>query len=140
MNVNMLLSSSGDVNAYILDIYTTSKSAVSLRKLKTSAVNCCEIRRSSDNTTTNILLENSGQITLSSTVSAGGTLASWIGSDDGFFLYDASVWTRRPVAIIKELIVEHPFDEDEGYKNWKQTRFNEHVKHGCCLETKGYYD
>tara|TARA_R110002020_G_scaffold383867_2_gene594517 strand:+ start:120 stop:953 length:834 start_codon:yes stop_codon:yes gene_type:complete len=92
MNVNMLLSKSGDVNTYLLDIYTASESATSLRKLKTGAVNCCEIRRSSDDATTIIYLEDEGQISLSSTVSAGGTLASWIGSDDGFLRtwYDQS--------------------------------------------------
>jgi glycosyltransferase involved in cell wall biosynthesis len=62
------------------------------------------------------------------------------GSDDGFLLHDSSLISEKPVVIIKELLVNHPFDEDPGYKKWKNDRFVEHLRHGFCLETKGYYD
>lgn len=77
---------------YLFDTYTPPVVAYSFRKLKSSAVNCCRLRRSSDNSETDVLLEDSGQITMSSSVSTGGTLGTWIGSNDAFIRtwYDQS--------------------------------------------------
>ena len=69
---------------YILDTYTDAAGAYSLRKLKTGATKSVEIRRSSDDAITDVLLEDSGFISLTSTVSAGGSLSSWIGSNTAY--------------------------------------------------------
>lgn len=62
--------------------------AFSFTKRVASATYACRIRRSSDNAETDIELESSGACDINSTVSAGGTLASWIGSNDGFMVTD----------------------------------------------------
>lgn len=50
------------------------------------------IRRSSDNATTSVSFDSNGKVSTSSIVSAGGTLGTWIGSNDGFIdtWYDQS--------------------------------------------------
>lgn len=50
------------------------------------------IRRSSDNATTSVSFDSNGKVSTSSSVSAGGTLGTWIGSNDGFIdtWYDQS--------------------------------------------------
>lgn len=57
----------------------------SFRRKRAGAINAVRISRSSDNAETDILLPSNYKdfISLSSTVSAGGTLGSWIGSNDG---------------------------------------------------------
>lgn len=77
---------------FLLDTYTGAVSAYSLRKLRTGETYACKVRRSSDNATTDIELEETGSISTSSTVSAGGTLGTWIGANGGFIdtWYDQS--------------------------------------------------
>jgi len=77
-------------SSYPLDTYTNASTAIAFRKLKTGAVNCCQIRRSSDNALAIVLLEDTGFISLSSSIVAGGTLGTWLGSDNGFIktMYD----------------------------------------------------
>lgn len=62
---------------YLFDRIKTPVVAYSFRKLKSGMTLCCRVRRSSDNAQTDVLLEESGQITTSSLVSAGGTLSTW---------------------------------------------------------------
>ncbi len=78
-------------SAYLLDTYT-SASSYGFQKVKATNVNSFKIRRSSDGALTDVLLETAGSITLSSTVSAGGTLGTWLSTDDGFVhtFYDLS--------------------------------------------------
>ena len=42
-----------------------------------------EVRRSSDNAVTDVFFDGSGNISLTSLVSAGGTLGTWVGANDG---------------------------------------------------------
>lgn len=62
------------------------------------------------------------------------------GGDDGFFLLDAAVASKKPVWVLKNLVVEHPPEEDAEYAQWKQTVFEQQLKHGRCLMHKGFYD
>ena len=61
----------------------------SFTKRVASAINSCRIRRTNDDAETDILLETDGtDIDINSLVSAGGTLATWIGSNDGRMVTD----------------------------------------------------
>lgn len=60
----------------------------SFTKIVSSATYTCRIRRDNDDAETDILLESSGACDINSTVSAGGTLATWIGSNNGFMVTD----------------------------------------------------
>ncbi|WP_228853241.1 LamG domain-containing protein [Aegicerativicinus sediminis] len=57
-----------------------------LIKMKSSQVNAVEIRRSSDNATTNVQFDSNGKVSLSSPVEAGGDLTTWAGSDNVFIV------------------------------------------------------
>ena len=65
---------------FLLDTYPSEK-AWSLRKLSSTATKCVKVRRSSDNSETDILLSDSGVIDGSSIVTVGGNLSTWKGSD-----------------------------------------------------------
>ena len=77
---------------YLLDTYSNGAAAYSLRKLKTGAIYGIKVRRDSDNATTDVELYSSGSIDLSSTVSVGGDLTTWVGSNSAFVVtwYDQS--------------------------------------------------
>ena len=87
----MFFKQSGGGSSYLLDTYS-AESAYSFRKVKSDALYSCEIRRVSDNALASVELEDTGQISLSSTINLGGTLGAWIGSDDGLLnkWYDQS--------------------------------------------------
>ncbi len=77
---------------YLFDDFTNALFGYSLQKLRTGQVNGVRLERSSDNAQTDVELYDSGSIDLSSTVSAGGDLSTWIGSDTGYVVtwYDQS--------------------------------------------------
>lgn len=81
--INSYAYTSGGGVSYILDTYS-AETAFSFQKLKTTATNCCIIRRNSDDAETTIVLESTGSISLSSTVTAGGTLGTWIGANNAY--------------------------------------------------------
>ena len=66
----------------------------SFRRLRSSYTSfCCEIRRDSDNTSTDVFFDSSGNLSLSSAVSSGGPkLSFFLGASNGFIrqLYDQS--------------------------------------------------
>ena len=62
--------------------------AYSFKKRVATATKSFRIRRSSDNAETDVLLHDYLTCSIYSEVSAGGTLATWIGSDDGFVVTD----------------------------------------------------
>lgn len=69
---------------YILDAYADSTAGFSFRKLQADATNSVEIRRSSDDTLTDVILSTDESVTLDSLVSAGGSLRDWVGSESAF--------------------------------------------------------
>ena len=70
---------------FLLDIYPNAEAAYSIRKLRTGVDTLLRIRRSSDDAETDVDVDAGGlTISLTSPVSAGGNLGTWIGSDDGF--------------------------------------------------------
>lgn len=79
----MLLGGLGSLEGKrLLDVITTATTALSLRKLVTTASNCIDVRRSSDDATATVLLEDRGSIKTSSKL-LGKTerLAEWAGLD-----------------------------------------------------------
>ncbi len=68
---------------FIFDKYPAAF-VFSLFKLKYSATKTIEVRRSSDNALTDVLLKESGSLDLNSLVSSGGTLGAWVGSNSAF--------------------------------------------------------
>ncbi|MHB9161395.1 MAG: arabinofuranosidase catalytic domain-containing protein [Nitrosotalea sp.] len=67
--------------------------AYSVRRLRTSYTsNLMNIRRSSDNATTDVAYDGSNKLSLNSTVSAGGILGTWVGANNAFVAkwYDQS--------------------------------------------------
>jgi hypothetical protein len=60
-----------------------AKEIWSLRRVNPDATYAVRLKRSSDNAETDVELPESGFISMSSTVSAGGDLATWIGSSNG---------------------------------------------------------
>lgn len=70
---------------YLLDNYTDAEIAYSLRKLRTGETYSIEVRRDNDNALTDVeLYTNGASLDLSSTVSAGGNLGTWVGSNSAF--------------------------------------------------------
>jgi len=67
-------------NTYLLDSYTGSVGAYSLRKLKSDALYGVELRNEAAETA-NVILPESGSITMNSLLDIGGTLGDWAGSD-----------------------------------------------------------
>ena len=92
MNILILAKkrSSGGAS-YLLDTYTPAV-AYSFQKLRTGETYGFRIRRDNDNAETDVELESTDSITLSSTVSSGGTLGTWLGANDGYIhtFYDQS--------------------------------------------------
>ena len=83
------------VSPKLLDIYPSPLLAYSAARLLRAAYHgspIFRIRRSSDSAETDVFSDINGNVTLSSTVGAGGTLTTWIGSNNGFVvtLYDQS--------------------------------------------------
>jgi len=69
----------------LLDTYPNAAAAYSVRLLSSTYSGALvEVRRSSDNAVTDVNPDANNEISFSSTVSAGGDLSTWIGSDDGF--------------------------------------------------------
>ena len=66
---------------YLLDEFATGAAAYSLRKVFAGGVYSVQVRLV-NGTTTNVLLDDVGSLTLNSLVSAGGTLGAWAGSSD----------------------------------------------------------
>ena len=60
----------------------------SFTKRVATATKCVRIRRNNDDAETDILLENTGPVNINSLVLAGGTLANWIGANNGFMVID----------------------------------------------------
>lgn len=60
----------------------------SFTKRVAEATYACRIRRDNDNAETDIILPNSGACDINSNVSTGGTLAAWIGSNNGYMVTD----------------------------------------------------
>lgn len=77
--------------SFLLDLYPAA-AAYSLRKLKNTATYGIKIRRA-DNSVTDVILEDTGEITKSSIVVAGGSLDAWIGAGGDAYIqtwYDQS--------------------------------------------------
>jgi len=70
------------------NIFTDLEFAFSFKKRVVGATLCLKIRRDSDDAETDLLLESSGEVDINSLVSAGGTLSTWIGSNDGYMVTD----------------------------------------------------
>lgn len=68
--------------------FTDYEFVFSFKKRVATATKSCSVRRSNDNSVTDILFESTMEVNINSAVSAGGTLASWIGSNDGFMVTD----------------------------------------------------
>lgn len=79
-------------SSYILDTYSNSAAAYSLRKLKAAAAYSVRVRRNNDQATTDVLVDDTGSLTLSSIVSSGGSLGTWVGANSAFIniWYDQS--------------------------------------------------
>lgn len=60
--------------------------AFSFKKRVATATNSLRIRRDNDDAETDLILEDSGEVDINSSVSAGGTLATWIGSNNGYMV------------------------------------------------------
>jgi len=90
--VNLVWDSGLSPSNFILDDYS-SELAWSFRKLKTTATVSCRLRRSNDNAETDVLLTETGSVSLISIVSAGGSLGDWIGVNSGYVktIYDQMV-------------------------------------------------
>ena len=82
LGINGILAGKGGGIPLLLDTYTGAAVAYSLRKLRTLySGNCVTVRRSSDNTSTNIGFDSNGNLDTTS-------LLSFVGVNDGF----VSVW------------------------------------------------
>lgn len=80
---------------YLLDIYSNGFIGFSLRKLSSSATYAIRVRRDSDNAETDVELYDDGtSIDLSSTVSAGGTFSTWVGSNSAY----VTIWYNQGTA------------------------------------------
>lgn len=79
-------------SSYVLDAYPSSVAAYSLRKLKSTATYYAKVRRNNDQVTTDVLVDDTGSLSLSSIVSAGGDLGTWAGVNSVFIntWYDQS--------------------------------------------------
>lgn len=90
--ITNLMNFNGTLNSYnrILDLYPM-EIGYSLRKLNESAVYSVRVRRTGDNAETDVVLPDSGLITLDSLVSAGGTLSNWKGVND---LYVSTLYNQ----------------------------------------------
>jgi glycosyltransferase involved in cell wall biosynthesis len=62
------------------------------------------------------------------------------GGDDGYLLLDVSKHEKAPVHLYKNLVVFHPFDENDAYKDWKRTALVHQLMHQRCLFYKGFFD
>lgn len=62
------------------------------------------------------------------------------GGDDGFLMLDLYNKTNKPICVIKELNVFHPFNDDIKYRAWKDKCLTQQVQLGKCIEEKGFYD
>lgn len=115
-NPYRFVSAGGDPigDTYALDL------GFSMRLLRTGVTHSMKIRRSSDDATTDVELTSSGSMTLSSTVSAGGTLGTWVGSNDGFVdtWYDQSTngWdaTQTVLASQPQIITAGVINTENG--------------------------
>lgn len=65
---------------FLFDNFTNIIAIYGLKKLATEATAAVRIKRTSDNAETDVLFPSSGFISLTSSVSAGGDLGTWIGS------------------------------------------------------------
>ena len=75
------------------DLATGQVGIWSFRKARMSYSGyCCEMRRDSDNTSTNVYFDSSGNLSTSSFTSIGSKLSVWLGSASGYIrqLYDQS--------------------------------------------------
>lgn len=85
---------------YPLDGITAFSRELATVRLRTAYTGSAFIlRRSSDNATTTVEFDSNGKVSGTSSVSAGGNLATWIGSNDGFIdtWYDQSGNARNMV-------------------------------------------
>lgn len=100
---------------FLLDVYTGAASAHSYQRLKSTFDTVIRIRRDNDDAETDVDLDGN-IITLSSDVSAGGNLGTWVGSNNATVvkLYDHSgngkddvqtTGTRQPLFISSGTIV-----------------------------------
>lgn len=78
--------------SYLFDTNSNALVGFSVWKLRGAQTNCMRVERDSDNAQTDVVLETTGPISLSSTVSAGGTFSTWIGSNTAHVVtwYDQS--------------------------------------------------
>ena len=106
-------------SGYLLDTYTAA-GAYSLRKLKTGVTYGIRVWRNSDSSETYVELETSGSIDLNSTVSAGGTLGTWVGANNGKITtwYDQSGnsndLTQTTTSVMPRLINSGVLETDGG--------------------------
>lgn len=91
--INPYIFATGGGFTGLLDTYTGATVAYSVRRLNSAYTGALiRVRRSSDNAETDVNPDASNTISLTSTVSAGGTFGTWIGSDSGYIAkwYDQS--------------------------------------------------
>lgn len=83
---NVVIESTLEADAYFFDDYPDAEAIYSFFQLHINGTNSVQIRRSSDNATTDIILDsaNGQDASLNSLVTAGGTLGAWTGTDDLF--------------------------------------------------------
>ena len=62
------------------------------------------------------------------------------GGDDGPLLRNLFKVTKKPICVVKDLTVFHPYDTNLEYKQWKEKCFNQQRKFGKCVETRGFFD
>lgn len=62
------------------------------------------------------------------------------GSNDGLLMLDLWTKTLKPITIIKDLEVYHPFEENKDYQKWKIMQHNALKENGHSVATKGFFD
>lgn len=62
------------------------------------------------------------------------------GFNDGGLLLDLYQKTQKPICVIKNLKVFHPFETNEEYKRWKEMAQNQQINFNKCTEEKGFFD
>ncbi len=80
---NKILIKTGEVS-----FFSNLDMAFSFQRRVSGATLCLRIRRDNDDAETDLLLESFGECDINSMVSAGGTLAAWIGANNGFMVTD----------------------------------------------------
>ena len=62
------------------------------------------------------------------------------GGNDGNLMLRLFQDTGKPICVIEDLRVFHPFEDNKEYQAWKDTAHQQQMVHGKCIESKGFFD